>query len=359
MSQGTAFAWESLDAQRICVIKPSALGDVVQALPVLNALQVRFPRAEVTWVINRELAPLLTDQPGLHRTLLFERGGGIRRFLRLLRDLRRSRFDLVFDLQGLARTGLMTVASGAPVRIGLETAREGSQWTCHALIPATGREVPAHARYGRVAEVLGVTQVTRHHPIMISAADGQWWTETLGPWPRPLAVLHPGAKWVTKRWPAEQFTEVALRQAQTFGGTVVLIGGNSERGVCLEMAGAITRQGHRVLNLAGETTLKQLAAVVEGADIVVSNDSGPMHLAAAMGTPVVGLFTCTSPLLSGPPGEQHLLVQTRVPCAAGYHKTCPLTGTRHLQCFAQLEVDRVWSAVQTIQSRSRTARRPA
>ena len=95
------------------------------------------------------------------------------------------------------------------------------------------------------------------------------------------------------------------------------------------------------------------------ADVVVSNDSGPMHLAAAMGTPVVGIFTCTSPILSGPSGTNHELISTSVPCAASYHKTCPQRGKMHLSCLAEIPVDRVWNALERILDRSRPAARPA
>jgi ADP-heptose:LPS heptosyltransferase len=113
------------------------------------------------------------------------------------------------------------------------------------------------------------------------------------------------------------------------------------------------------LNFAGETTLKQLAALLGAADAIVSNDSGPMHLAAAMGTPVVGIFTCTSPILSGPDGANHELLSTAVPCAASYHKTCPLRGPSHLACLAEVPVDRVWNALQRVLDRRVPTARPA
>ena len=127
--------------------------------------------------------------------------------------------------------------------------------------------------------------------------------------------------------------------------------------------------GRPALNLAGRTTLKQLASLLRAADMMVSNDSGPMHLAAAVGTPVVGIFTCTSavisgpvisgPGLSGPGGARHELVSTAVECAAGYHKRCPLAGSAHLACLTELSVERVWQAVSRILDRQRSVNRPA
>src|SRR5205814_5942896 len=126
---------------------------------------------------------------------------------------------------------------------------------------------------------------------------------------------------------------------------VVVVGSASERLLASQIVDATTWRKKPALNLAGKTTLKQLAALLGAADAVVSNDSGPMHLAAALGTPVVGIFTCTSPLLSGPNGAIHELVSTGVPCAASYHKTCPRWGQSHLGCLDELPVERVWNAL--------------
>jgi lipopolysaccharide heptosyltransferase II len=173
--------------------------------------------------------------------------------------------------------------------------------------------------------------------------------------PRPLLAIHPGAGWETKRWPVEKFAEIARR----FEGTVVVVGSGGERSLAARIVEATAGQRNPALNLAGETSLKQLAALLGGADAVVSNDSGPMHLAAAMGTSVVGIFTCTSPLLSGPAGTNHELVSTGVPCAASYKRSCPMRGESHLGCLAELPVERVWNALERILDRRRPAARPA
>jgi hypothetical protein len=136
----------SLDARRICIIKPSALGDVVQSLPLLPALRRRFPQAQVHWVINREFVGLLEGNSALAEVIPFDRRGTWRDFIRLLIELRRRRFDLVFDLQGLLRSAAMTLATGAAVRIGLETAREGAGRACQLVVPGTDWSVPAHQR---------------------------------------------------------------------------------------------------------------------------------------------------------------------------------------------------------------------
>jgi ADP-heptose:LPS heptosyltransferase len=356
---GRALRGETI--RRIVVIKPSALGDVVQSLPLARVLQTAWPGAEVHWVINREFESLLVGHPRLAGTIPFQRRGGIGSYLRLLSDLRARRFDLVLDLQGLLRTGVMTRATGAAVRLGLQTAREGSHLACTGLIPGTERAVPAHARYWHVAEWLGLGAEPRGLELAISAQEDDWARGLLRDLPRPVVAVHAGAAWVTKRWPPAQFAQALTGLA----GTALLVGSGGELPLAQGVAAGLEGTGTRVLNLAGQTSLKQLAALLSRVDGVLSNDSGPMHLAAGLGTPVVGLFTCTSPVQSGPVplgrvpgrsqpvglddlagvGRQHALVATSVACAASYRKECPYAGERRHACFGALEVARVREAL--------------
>jgi len=335
-----------VDARRICIIKPSALGDVVQTLPLLPVLRKRFPRARISWVINASLAPLLEGHPDLDELIPFERRGSLRKWLRLLRRLRRSEFDLVFDLQGLFRSAVMTLATGAALRVGLETAREGSLWACHVLIAGTGLDVSPHTRYRRVAAAMGVSNLDPQAHVSIPAADREWAQSMLSPLGSPVLAIHPGAGWVTKRWPPERFAVVACKAIRRYSLAPVLLGSAQEAGLALQVEKSVRRMvpNAPLLNIAGKTSLKQLAAVLSQSNVLLTNDSGPMQLAAGLGTPVVGIFTCTSPLISGPPGEIHELVATGVKCAASYRKRCPYRGRRHLACLEELDVDRVWSA---------------
>jgi len=349
-----------IDANRICLIKPSALGDIVQTLPLLGILRRRFPTASVSWVVRRDLADLITGHPDLTEVIPFHRDGNWRDWRQLLGLLRRRRFDLVFDLQGLFRTGVMTFVTGAGVRVGLQTAREGANLACNCVIPDSGRDVPAHLRYWRVAEVLGRERDPRTAIISATEADSKWLADQLRYLPRPIMAIHPGAGWVTKRWPVEKFAAIARR----FAGSVVVVGGSSERLSGSQIIRATADSPKPVLNLAGQTTLKQLAVLLKKVDLLVTNDSGPMHLAAAVETPVVGIFTCTNPVVSGPAmngtaGEQHELVSTGLACAAGYHKVCPHRGAAHLACLAEVSVESVWQAVARVLDKRRVTARPA
>jgi heptosyltransferase I len=343
-----------LNPRRICVIKPSALGDIVQSLPILPVLRQCYPDAAISWVINKGFANLLAGHPLLDELLIFDRRGTWSSWGRLLRQLRARKFDLVFDLQGLLRTGVMTWATRAPVRVGLETAREGSRWTTNCILPGTSRQIPAHARNWRVAELLGRGDAPRELTLNWEASDLEWCRDQFSNWSdRPVLAIAPGAQWVTKRWPAEKYAAVAARAISRLGMSICVVGGPDETELAASLEAEIGRLAPDppVRNLAGQTTLKQLAVVLRSSAMMLSNDSGPLHLAAELGTPSVGVFLCTDPIRSGPPGERHLMVSTGVSCRASYHKQCPLSGTQHMRCLSELDVERVWNAVRECRER--------
>ncbi len=334
------------DARRICVIKPSALGDVVQTLPLLPVLKERFPRASISWVINSNLAELLTGHAHLDEIIRYRRHGSWSDWRTLLRRLRRRKFDLVFDLQGLFRTGLMTWATRARLRVGLETAREGAGWACQLTLPDSGRLVPAHLRYWRVAEELGLGDRCREPRIPFTDAQREWAELRLKRLRRPLLAVHPGTRWITKRWPIENFAVIVSKAVRYFGFSVAILGSRDELPQAKQLEHLLRRfvPAAGVETLAGETNLKQLASVLNLANVLLTNDSGPMHLAAGVGTPVVGVFTCTDSDRSGPPGDRHELVASDLACAPCYQKRCRLRGSQKMACLDDVSTDRVWRA---------------
>ena len=221
---------QDIQPERVCLIKPSALGDIVQTLPVLTALRTPFPAARLSWVVKREWADLLVGHPDLDEVIRFGARDGLRSWVRLLADLHRRRFELVLDLQGLLRTGVLTAATRSPIRVGLQTAREGSHWACNCILPDTGRDVPAHARYWRVAEAFGASPLARSAAFPISEVDQQWARQQLAVCGSQMRIaLHLGAAWATKRWPVGKFAEVAARAAKRLGAAIVLVGGPGDR----------------------------------------------------------------------------------------------------------------------------------
>jgi lipopolysaccharide heptosyltransferase I len=328
--------------RKILVIKPSSLGDVVHGLACLNALHRCFPKAEIHWVIARGLEGLLEGHPMIKRLWIIDKdqwkkigriGPTIMEIGRLADGLRQERFDLVIDLQGLLRSGLIAQATGSAMRIGFREAREGSPlaYTCHIV---GGRDIHAVTRYLKIPAALGCpvapvafplppveeTDVVRH-----VTGDGS-----------PYALLVPGARWRTKQWPAERFGEVAVR----LGMRSYVIGGAADKKL-----GEIIEKKSRgaAVSLAGATTLSELIAIIRMASFMITNDSGPMHLAAACSVPVVALFGPTNPVRTGPYGPGHIVLQAKHECTPCYKRVCDRP-----KCLLGITVDQVLAATQKV-----------
>jgi lipopolysaccharide heptosyltransferase I len=332
-----------IDAARICIVKPSALGDIVQALPVLSALRARFPQAHIAWLVNKSYATLLTNHPHLNEIIAFDRGAnswspsGCRSIRRLCVELRQQQFDLVCDLQGLLRSGLMTWATCATRRVGLSDCREGSRYFYSDIVHVPLESMSAVDRYWLVVQALGAGDNSKQFLVGLADGDLNWAQRQLQGLSCPVVALHTGARWSTKRWPPQSFCEVARRLVREFDASILLVGGPEASGD----AQLIETELHgRCLNLVGRTTLRQLAAVLARVQLMISNDSGPMHLAAAMGTPVAAIFTCTSPARARPYGTGHTILGTNVWCAASYLRRCS-----RLDCMIDLTPDRIWPAL--------------
>lgn len=335
-------------AERIALLKPSALGDIIHCLPVLTALRQRYPHAHITWIVNQTYEPLLRGHPDLDDILAFDRRAShdgwraaAKSWLHFLGELRRRRFDLVLDLQGLARTAVMVLATGAARRVGLSTAREGARWTYTDVVPvADFQAIHAVERCWLAAEALGAGNGRRQFRLAIPEAARRWADAALSGRPRPWLMLGPGARWQTKRWPPEHFAALARRAQRDFGGTVIFVGGTDERSLAESVRSQLTGPAE---DLTGRTTLPQLAALLERADVMLANDTGPLHLAAALGRPVIAPYTCTRVRLNGPygPGPAGVVegaaIESAVACQGSYRKRCS-----RLVCMRELTPARLW-----------------
>ena len=344
-----------MEPRRIALIKPSALGDIVHALPVLSALRSKFPEADITWIVNKSYEPLLAGHPDLTDTLAFDRGlrkrgaiGAARYAVGFARELRRRKFDLVVDLQGLLRSGLMCVATGAKMRVGFDNAREGSRLAyTHRVAVPDADNIHAVDRYWRIAEFLGAGSGPKRFHVLISTEARAWAADELRALPRPIIAVAVGAKWVTKRWPPAHFAKLL----KSVPGTCVFVGTGDDTPLSLEAIAALPGPAR---DFTGKTSLPQLAALLNAADVMVGNDTGPLHLAAALGTPCVAPYTCTKVVRHGPYGLFDGAVETTVPCAGSYIKTCP-----NMICMSELTPERLGprlaEVLDTWANRSRSA----
>lgn len=337
--------------RRIAIIKPSALGDVVMSLPVLNAARQAWPNAHISWVINKGLVGLLEHHPAIDELITFDRKGfgqgvgGAARFASWLWSLRQHNFDLVIDLQGLLRSGLMARATGAKYRVGLAESREGStRFYTHKIQTLDETNVDVHAvdRLMKVAAGLGIAK-REEKPSFFwprTLRTQAWARNTLENLPRPWVGYTLGARWQTKRWPVENFVKLAEMVSDNFGGSVVLIGGGEDSILGQKFLNESQNRLGAVSNLLGKTTLPELQAICGEVDLLVSNDTGPLHVGAALGTPTVGIFTCTRTARTGAYARNAASVSTKVDCAGSLQKTC-----NHTKCFAELDARKVYQAV--------------
>ena len=307
------------DPARILIIKPSALGDVVHTLPVLRLLRKRFPSATIDWVISAPLAPLLEGHPDLQDPIPLHRSPA--GFVSVAREIRRRGYDLVLDLQGLLRSGVLARATGSATRVGFAAAREFASLAYTHKVPPQLHPRHAVERYLDMAEFIGCGRGPVEFVFASTAADHEWaktQTHSLG----KFAVLAPGTNWPSKRWPIEHFAQLAqiLRER---GMSVVVVGSSD----AVELAPQIKPD----LNLAARTSLKQLVEIIGLAEVVVANDSGPMHIAAALGTPLVVPFGPTNPTLTGPYLRPESVLQFPLPCSGCLSRKCS-----HLTCLRRI-----------------------
>lgn len=359
---------------RILLIKPSALGDVIHTIPVLVKLRARYPRARIDWFITPENADIVRSHPALSNTVIFARreysGFGWKAaagLLRLIARLRGGHYDLVIDLHGQFRSVLFGLAACAPVRLGFDRpvrvgpgdtaeggirnasragwkgAREGSWFTYTHRIPIPTLEEHAIDRYLWMGDMLGFDKSPPDSTIYLPA-------ETAGrvealfarhgvEGSKPLAALVPGTIWETKHWPPARFAEVA-RHLLAAGHSVVLLGTRRDGERCREIAAAAP--GAR--DLSGGTNPADLAGIIQRSAICVTNDSGSMHLAVALGRPVVSVFGPTNPVHIGPYGHPESVVRVDLPCSpCNFRKLahCPHSHACMEQVTAAMVIERI------------------
>lgn len=338
---------------RILIVKPSSLGDVIHALPVLHGLRARYPNAVIDWLIGAPFGPILDGQTGLRDVLIFERGryGRMlrdatagRHFLGFLAELRRRHYDLVIDLQGLFRTGFLTWATGAPVRLGFGSARELAWLFYNRRIDTPDPDEHAVDRYWRVAVMLGFAD----EPIRfdLSVADGA--RDAVAALLRehgvrdeqPFLAVVPGARWETKRWPAESFAQLIAGLAPRV--PCVLLGSSGEAALCDSIA-SFSRA--RPVNLAGRTGILEMCALIDRAAVTVCHDSAALHVAVALGRPAVCLTGPTNPRRTGPYRRMEDVVRLELDCSPCYLRRISQCPYDH-RCMRELAVETVAAAVQ-------------
>lgn len=277
----------------LLIIKPSSLGDIVHGLQVATSLKAQRPDLRISWIVRDIFAPIVRACDGVDQVYMFRRHDGVFSFLRLMREVRVTKFDYVFDFQGLLRTGLMTWRARAGEKVGRTDAREGAGFFYNKKVPLPENGRRSHAIdillqfcpvLGAKPELQGTLRFREVDSLSLRHIEGRDGA-------RPI-VIFPDSRRMEKRWGGfKQLTEMLVRDGR--GRKVVWAGSHyvNDRGAF---------NGEQFLNLTGNTSLVSLPALISRADWVISNDSGPMHLAAALNVRVLGIFGPTDPRLFGP-----------------------------------------------------------
>jgi heptosyltransferase I len=344
----------------ILIVKMSAIGDVTHTLPALTALRRHYPRAHIAWLIEETAVEAVRAHRALDRLLIWRRASSVKRFndgdrlavfheiLRLANELRDTRYDLLIDFHALLKSSLWVLLARADRKVGFGRGMEhseGSYFFLNERIPAVSMEVHALDRGLILLNALGIPtpEVVYHFPILseneaqahsLLGAEGEGQND-------PLVAIHPMTLWPTKLWENERFGQVADRLIHQ-GFRVAFTGGPEDCSVIDEICRSMVNP---VIRLDGRTSLKTLAALYRLACAVVTTDTGPMHIAASVGTPVVALFGPTAPWRTGPYGNDHTVLRAGLDCSPCFRRLCMTTKYEQIACMRRITVDQVVEAV--------------
>ena len=322
---------------RICVFREGGLGDAVQMVSLVPVFKTRWPNAEIYYCIPETWHPLFAEYPGIAGLLSMD--GGLPK---LLDRMRPYNFDLfLYGVDNSVLTGLVE-AGVARYHLNAFSFAENTRW--YTPIPVVLRNI-ARAISGS-AETLG------HHlqitPNLVAWADAQ-----LRDYAHPLIGIHASSScgWLrTKRWPVSQFTELAIKIQKQYGGTILILGDVTAGAVAMDhMVAVLESQQIPAVNYCGHTSLGKLQAIIRRLTALVSNDSGPLHLARALNTPALGIYLCTDARMFGTIGSGPFeAIQAPNECAGTLHMDCPYQGELHYACQRDLTVDMVYAAFERL-----------
>lgn len=334
--------------RRVLIIKPSSLGDVVTAVPVLRGLRRTFPHVHITWLVAKSCAELIAHDPDLNEILLFDRKllgqawrspAAAKALRQLVSTLRNGQFDWVIDLQGLLRSGLLTAATRAPVRCGFDDAREGAPGFYTHRVAAVGPHTVDQNI--ELARFLNVDARPVDLSLAVAPAAGQFARDFLGAHTltqKGYLVCVPPTRWPTKVYPVRHWRTVLAQLACRI--PVVLIGSPAERDLCHQVAQGLPGQ---IINAAGQTSVAQMVALIASAAGVICSDSSANFIGPALGVSVVTLIgptllNRTGPYLPGPHVTATPIV-AQVPCQGCRRRRCS-----HTTCMESIAPARVIDA---------------
>jgi lipopolysaccharide heptosyltransferase II len=326
----------------VLVVRLGAIGDVVNALVFATALKQAHPEVEIGWVVHELAQPLVEGHPSIDRVHLWRRNGGWAALRRVVGEIRSERYELAVDLQRIFKSALVARLSGAKRVLGHDRARakEASWVWTKEHIPAGDPAAHMVEQYLEFVRHLGVAHPQARHVLPPDGEAEAWAHELVSELGAAPIVMSLGATKPANRWEPERFGELAVLLRHELDAPVLLIGGPDDQEAG-EHAAKVIDNEPGVRNLVGRTSLRQLVALSREASLFIGCDTGPMHIAAATGTPVVALFGPADPRRTGPWGNEHRVVRVPPPCAPCNLKVC--NQPRHA-CMEDITVELVLEA---------------
>lgn len=326
-------------AHKILVRGTNWIGDAVMTTPALSTLRAGCPDAEIVLLVNPLVAPLFQHHPAVDRILVYERKDrhrGIRGFLRMVRELRKERFDAAILFQNAIEAALLAWAARIPCRAGFPT--DSRRVLLSDPVPLRPADLALHHTeyYLTLMRRLGFTPVDAGLNLHVTSAERDWAQRTMGS--DNVIAMNPGAAYGSaKRWFPERFAAVADNLARRFEAKILLTGGPGESEIGEDIAAFMQCD---CINMVGKTDVRQMMALLAESRLLITNDSGPMHVAAAFKTPIVAVFGSTDHTTTSPASEHVTIVRKDVECAPCLLRRCP---TDH-RCMKEISVEDVTAA---------------
>ncbi|MGA1839390.1 MAG: glycosyltransferase family 9 protein [bacterium] len=324
---------------RILIIKLSSLGDIIHCLPCLNAIKTGFHDVRIDWLVEEQNAGILEGHPHIDNLIILNRKSWMKKpwhikkicseIMAFMKELRSREYDIIIDFQGLFRSGLMVGLSKGNRKVGFNRVREMAHLFYNEKVCLSTMDQHAVTRYLEIPYYLGVKKHIPQFFLPVSEKDSDYVNKLLEDINNKaiknnkIIVINPNARWPSKIWPWDRYREL-IKELCFRNYEVILIGSAGEKARMDLTFGGL---GDRVHNFAGKTTIKSLAALLKKVDCMITNDSGPMHLAVAVGLPVIALFGPSNPLRTGPFGwqkgnQKDRVLSSQLHCAPCYKRKC-------------------------------------
>ena len=327
------------EPKKILIVKPSALGDIIHTLPVLDVLTKNFPLAKIHWVVAKGLHTVLENHPMISKLWIIDKNkwkklkavkDTFQEIKTLRKKLKAENFDVVIDLQGLFRTGLISKFTGSDCIIGFKKAREGATMFYTHKVNVEWEGIHAINRYLKLLKPLECNIDQVEFPFAPFKKE----IPILKELPSKFAIIAPSAGKEANRWPAKRFGKLASR----LNIASVIVSNQADAKIAEEV---VVASNGKAVSIAGKTSIMELIAVIKKASFFISNDTGPMHIAAALNVPVFAIFGPANPIRTGPYGDIHTIIKNDIPCSPCYaKKKC-----KNWKCLKDLTVDMVYDKI--------------